>query len=137
MKNTIPLLLIILAPVVLLAGAGSATPGLDPSGFTLFDNTGSKWFVPTISHRVYLGYTTGSTGSWSTGAYMGTLSFDLTSRLSADVSIGMAEHIYFSRGFDRREYMADVLLDWRPTDNFRLQLNVGGLVPEEALGGTR
>lgn len=136
-KRMIIPLVLLLIPAAPWWGGSEAAPGLDPSGFSLYDNTGGKWFVPTVSHRVYLGYTTGSRGSWSTGAYVGTMTFDLTSRLSAEVSLGVAEHLFFTRGFDRREYTGDLLLDWRPFDSLRLQLGVGGVLPEEALGGAR
>ncbi|MBN1434605.1 hypothetical protein JW921_07585 [Candidatus Fermentibacterales bacterium] len=119
-----------MALLLLVPGLCQAFPGLEPSGLTLYDNSGSKWFVPTISHRVYLGYTTGSSGSWSTGAYTGVLGFDLTTNLRAELSLGVAQHLLFSRGSEAREFMGEVLLDWRPVESLRLQLNIGGVIPD-------
>ena len=125
---TIALTLLLMPSVAVEA---LAEPGFDPADFSLYENTESKWFVPAISHRVFLGYTTGSRGSWSTGAYLGTLSFDLARGLTADVSLGVAEHYFFSRGYDANDFLGNLMLDWRPTDELRLQLNIGGVIPGE------
>lgn len=115
-----------------------AYPGLNPSGFSLYENTGNRWFVPSLSHKVYMGFTTGSSGSYSTGAYIGTMHFCLASNLIAEVSLGLAENIYFSgSNGDTRRVLGDLMLDWKPLGNLEFKLSVGGVIPDHEIFGSR
>lgn len=120
--------------VIMAALAAAALSyGLEPSGFQLVEPEG-RWFSPDISHQLSFGYTSSRSGSWGTGTYLSTMSFRLHPSLTAEVDLGYSR-IFNLQGGDMNHVLGGVDLDWRPTDDLKLQFHYSGALPTEDLGG--
>jgi hypothetical protein len=108
--------------------------GLDPSGFDLVEAPQGGWLTPEFSSSIGFSFVTSGGRSWGTGTYVGTLSFDLSRNLRADLDIGYARLFDFS-GPDAGRFIGGLDLDWTPTDNLKLQFHYSGYLPTELTEG--
>ncbi len=108
--------------------------GLEPSAFDLVDTAQSGWLVPEFSSTIGFSFVTSGGRSWGTGSYIGTLSFDLTRNLRADLDIGYARLFDFG-GSDTGRFIGGLDLDWTPLDNLNLQFHYSGYIPTETIEG--
>jgi hypothetical protein len=109
----------------------AAAYGLDPSGFSLVEPTGSG-FSPHFSSYMSFAWNVGSGRSWGTGTYVGTTSFLLHPGLTAEVDLGYSRLIRPGAD-DSGLYLGGVGLDWKPSDGLLLQFHVDGAFSGEAL----
>jgi hypothetical protein len=121
--------------VALLLAAGAVLGfGLDPAGFDLVEAPQGGWLTPEFSSTVGFSFVTGGGRSFGTGSYVGTLSFDLTRNLKADIDIGYARIFDFS-GPDAGMFLGGLDLDWNPTENLRFMFHYSGAIPAESVEG--
>jgi hypothetical protein len=120
--------------ILLVTTAAAIAFGLEPAAFDLVDSPQGGWFVPEFSSTIGFSFITSGGRSLGTGSYVGTLSFDLTRNLRADLDIGYARLFDFN-GADAGRFIGGLDLDWTPSDNLLLQFHYSGYVPTESIEG--
>jgi len=126
MKTFISVLLLITASTVL----GS---GLDPSGFSLVEPTGS-WFNPEYSGYTSFSVVSGGGKTLASGLTVGTMAFSLHPDWQASIDIGYAR-LYDFHGFSTGRILGGLDLRWKPSDDFTFQIHCSGSLPDSVLTG--
>ncbi len=107
--------------------------GLDPGRFDLFGND-SPLLRPDFSSSMSFSFTSGGGYSYGTGTYVGSMGFLLHPNVTAEVDLGYSRLLDF-HGPDAGYYLGGVGLDWKPSENFLLQVHMSGAFEGDALEG--
>jgi len=121
------LMLTLLISTVLLA------VGLDPSGFSLVEPTGS-WFDPDYSAYTSFSMVSGGGRTLAQGLTVGTMTFQLHPDWVASVDLGYARFFDF-HGFSAGRVLGGLDLRWEPSDDFTFQIHCSGSLPDSSLTG--
>ena len=119
--------------LLVLATVQAHAAGLEPSGFSLVEPSGS-WFQPDFSGFTSFSMVTGGGRTLAGGLTVGTMTFRLHPDWVAAIDIGYSR-MYDFHGFSSGRVLGGMDLRWRPSDDFTVQLHFSGSLPDSSLTG--